>query len=83
MVNGKDKETDVDSVAKSQAMRSFVIPAKAAIQYFQVVTTPLDSGFHRSDDFLRDHLMFNIRLFNIRYFIRRWTLNVRCSTFIF
>ena len=93
MVNGKDKETDVDSVVKSQVMRSFVIPAKAGIQpacacphadrYFQVVTTPLDSGFHRSDDFLRDHLMFNIRLFNIRYFIRRWTLNVRCSTFIF
>ena len=27
MVNGKDKETDVDSVVKSQAMRSFVIPA--------------------------------------------------------
>ncbi|MEA3414601.1 MAG: hypothetical protein U9R02_00315 [Thermodesulfobacteriota bacterium] len=26
MVNGKDKETDVDSVVKSQVMRSFVIP---------------------------------------------------------
>jgi hypothetical protein len=28
-VNGKDKETDVDIVVKSQAMHFFVIPAKA------------------------------------------------------
>ncbi len=28
-----------------------VIPAKAGIQYFQVVATAMDSGFHRSDDF--------------------------------
>jgi len=33
----------------------FVIPAKAGIQFFQLVTEFLDSGFHRSDDFLRNH----------------------------
>jgi hypothetical protein len=27
-------------------------PAKVGIQFFQVVTTSLDSGFYRSDDFL-------------------------------
>jgi len=32
-----------------------VIPAKAGIQFFQVVRNSLDSGFHRSDDFLRDY----------------------------
>ncbi len=32
-----------------------VIPAKAGIQFFQIITNFLDSGFHRSDDFLRDH----------------------------
>jgi hypothetical protein len=32
----------------------FVIPAKAGIQFFQLVTEFLDSDFHRSDDFLRD-----------------------------
>jgi hypothetical protein len=33
-----------------------VIPAKAGIQFFQLVRNSLDSGFHRSDDFLRVHL---------------------------
>jgi len=34
--------------------RSFsVIPAKAGIQSFPVGLDSLDSGFHRSDDFLR------------------------------
>jgi len=32
-----------------------VIPAKAGIQFFQVIADHLDSGFHRSDDFLRVH----------------------------
>jgi len=32
-----------------------VIPAKAEIQVFKLVTEFLDSGFHRSDDFLRVH----------------------------
>jgi hypothetical protein len=33
----------------------FVIPAKAGIQLYQIVPACLDSGFHRSEDFLRDH----------------------------
>jgi hypothetical protein len=36
-------------------MSFFVIPAKAGIQFIQLVTKALDSGFHRSDDFLRLH----------------------------
>jgi hypothetical protein len=32
-----------------------VIPAKAGIQLFQILKNSLDSGFHRSDDFLREH----------------------------
>jgi hypothetical protein len=36
-------------------MQLFVIPAKAGIQQFQKVKNTLDSGFHRRDDFLRDH----------------------------
>jgi len=36
-------------------MRFSVIPAKAGIQSFQIVINCLDSGFHRSDDFLRIH----------------------------
>ena len=28
-----------------------VIPAKTGIQKYQIITKPLDSGFHRSDDF--------------------------------
>jgi hypothetical protein len=43
-----------DGFVKSLKLPIFVIPAKAGIQFFQVVTTSLDSGFHRSDDFLRD-----------------------------
>ena len=45
----------VDGLVKSLKLPIFVIPAKAGIQFLQVVTTSLDSGFHRSDDFLRNH----------------------------
>jgi len=45
----------IDDLVKSPEMRFFVIPAKAGIQSFQIVINSLDSGFHRSDDFLRDH----------------------------
>ncbi len=59
-----------NAFVKSRKHTFFVIPAKAghvvtrseakaltisAIQYFQVVADHLDSGFHRSDDFLRNH----------------------------
>ena len=43
-----------DGFVKSQEFAFSVIPAKAGIQSFQLVTECLDSGFHRSDDFLRD-----------------------------
>jgi len=44
-----------DELVKSRKTPFFVIPAKAGIQFFQLVTEFLDSGFHRSDDFLRNH----------------------------
>jgi hypothetical protein len=43
-----------DGLVKSPKSPFFVIPADAGIQYIETVTKPLDSGFHRSDDFLRD-----------------------------
>jgi hypothetical protein len=45
----------VDELVKSRKTPFCVIPAKAGIQFFQLVTEFLDSGFHRSDDFLRNH----------------------------
>ena len=54
---------NIDELVKSQKTPFFVIPANpglwsgagAGIQFFQLVTEFLDSGFHRSDDFLRNH----------------------------
>jgi len=43
----------IDGFVKSRKTVSLVIPAKAGIQYMQGVTKLMDSGFHRSDDFLR------------------------------
>jgi hypothetical protein len=48
-------EASIDELVKSRKTPFFVIPAKAGIQFFQLVTEFLDSGFHRSDDFLRNH----------------------------
>ena len=45
----------IDEFVKSRRIPFFVIPAEAGIQSFQMVTDDLDSGFHRSDDFLRIH----------------------------
>ena len=49
----KDKQCHVklDGIVKSRKTPFPVIPAKAGIQYFQAVANPLNSGFHRSDDF--------------------------------
>jgi hypothetical protein len=47
--------TNIDDLVKSLKLPIFVIPAKAGIQYFQRLINTLDSGFHRSDDFLRKH----------------------------
>jgi len=44
-----------DEFVKSQKPGFSVIPAKAGIQFFPMVINDLDSGFHRSDDFLRIH----------------------------
>jgi len=44
-----------NGLVKSRKIQLPVIPAKAGIQYFQVVTDHRHSGFHRSDDFLRVH----------------------------
>ncbi len=46
---------NIDDLVKSRKTSFFVIPAKAGIQFIQVLAKALDSGFHRSDDFLRDH----------------------------
>ena len=51
--------TILDELVKSRKTPFFVIPAKAGIQFFQLVTEFLDSGFHRSDDFLRNHHTLN------------------------
>jgi hypothetical protein len=45
----------IDDLVKSLKRRISVIPAKAGIQLFQILKNSLDSGFHRSDDFLREH----------------------------
>jgi hypothetical protein len=49
------KGINVDELVKSPNVCFSVIPAKAGIQSFQMVINSLDSGFHRSDDFFRDH----------------------------
>jgi hypothetical protein len=41
-----------EAFAKSRKKPFSVIPAKAGIQYFRLVTNSLDPGFHRGDDFL-------------------------------
>ena len=56
-------ETINDDLAKSRKTPFPVIPAKAGIQLLPLVIKPLDSGFHRSDDFLRDHQYSIIPLF--------------------
>jgi len=45
----------IDKLVKSRKIPFPVIPAEAGIQLYQMFTACLDSGFHRSDDFLRNH----------------------------
>ena len=52
---GKKYYLKKDGLLKSRKTPLSVIPAKAGIQFIQLVTKALDSGFHRSDDFLRDY----------------------------
>jgi hypothetical protein len=42
---------NIDEFVRSLKIWFSVIPAKAGIQFFQIVKNSLDSGFHRSDDF--------------------------------
>jgi len=49
------RQITLDDLVKSLKMPFSVIPAEAGIQYFQMLINTLDSGFHRSDDFLREH----------------------------
>jgi len=46
-------EMNFDAFVKSPKTPFSVIPAKAGIQYFQVVAKPLDPVFQRGDGFLR------------------------------
>jgi hypothetical protein len=41
----------IDHIVKGRKTSFFVIPAKAGIQCFKLVTKSLDSGFHWYDDF--------------------------------
>ncbi len=45
---------NIDGPVKSRKILFSVIPAKAGIQLYQWVPSCQDSGFHRSDDFLRN-----------------------------
>ena len=62
-IQNKIEELNNDGLVKSRKTPLSVIPdfgelsrvAKAGIQFIQLVTKALDSGFHRSDDFLRNY----------------------------
>jgi hypothetical protein len=58
-----------DELAKSPKDLLSVIPAKAGIQSFQGIIKSLDSGFHRSDDFLRGHQPWRLLSFSVDHFI--------------
>jgi hypothetical protein len=53
-----------------------VIPAEAGIQLYQRIIKSLDSGFHRSDDLLRDHQSL-IHFFFSYYFIPQSAFRMR------
>ncbi len=64
-----------DDLVKSRKTPFFVIPSRigvrddgqAGIQFFQLVTEFLDSGFHRSVDFLRMHQSSRAEVEEISY----------------
>ena len=56
-----------DGFVKSRKNTFPIIPAKAGIQSIQALTNPLDSGFHRSDDFLR---IYQVSSFEYRFYLR-------------
>jgi len=48
-----------DDLVKNLNRGISAIPAKAGIQLFEILNNPLDSGFHRSDDFLQSHQVYS------------------------
>jgi hypothetical protein len=69
----KIKVNIFDDLVKSLKRRIFVIPAKAGIQLFQILKNSLDSGFHRSDDFLRGrHLWFRNKVWLVCLIFELW-----------
>ncbi|MFH1950308.1 MAG: trypsin-like peptidase domain-containing protein, partial [Pseudomonadota bacterium] len=52
-LDGELVGVNLDALVKSPKSPFFVIPAKAGIQSFQLVTEVLDPVFQRGDDFLR------------------------------
>jgi len=53
-----------DKIVKTRRTAFFVIPAKAGIQYIQIVAKRLDSDFQRSDDFLRIRQLSTVLISN-------------------
>ena len=58
-LNVEHRTSNVDELVKSRKIALSVIPADpgsspGGIQSIRALTKALDSGFHRSDDFLRD-----------------------------
>ena len=68
-----------DGLVKSRKVLSFVIPAEAGIQFSQVITEDLDSGFHRSDCFYEFIKFWVVLPLNFRPKYRR-TLNLTSGT---
>ena len=68
-----------DDLVKSRKIPFFVIPAKAGIQFIQIVKKALDSCFHRSDDFLRSHQKLYANIFPVPYFFLKWAGMMCCN----
>ena len=67
-------DVKVDDSVKSRETPIFVIPVEAGIQLYKMSLAGLDSGFHRSDDFLRDRL-FSLKGFGVSERLRTWADN--------
>jgi len=55
-----------DKLVKSLKTPYSVIPVKTGIQFFQVVTCSLDSGFRRNGDFLQDHQVYSKKILHTK-----------------
>jgi hypothetical protein len=61
MINARNLK--VDDFTKSQKSIHPVIPAKAGIQYVQIVAKLLDPGFHRGDELRYFYKQFKLCIF--------------------